>query len=325
MKKVLYLLLIGIFIFSGCNVERESKVETTTTNTKAVIDSDDINIKKVYPLSPIVAINGSIKLTAIVTDGAGEYLQSSIKEPVSVEWTSINPSIATVTSSGTVIGKKEGTAIIKLQAKYKNLVSKTDIIEVKVVALTNDVAEIYLSPDRAYIDVNAQRTFKLTAVDYYGAGTSISPGSVSFEISDKNVVSVAPLVVDSNTSKEITITGLQKGYAFITPIYTLNENSKTIKITGTPLIVQIKDAIQSSKPADSTVDAGNYLSLAVEDSEGKKLLHIAHYDRGSQDLLYSYFNGSWHNETVTTNAGINSKLITSPFNINKGLPIIFRA
>jgi hypothetical protein len=129
-------------------------------------------------------------------------------------------------------------------------------------------------------------------------------------------------VVDSNTSKEITITGLKKGYAFITPIYMLNEDSKTIKITGTPLIIQVKDAIQSSKPADSTVDAGNYLSLAVEDSEGKKLLHIAHYDKGSQDLLYSYFNGSWHSETVTTNAGINSKLINSPFSINKGLPII---
>jgi len=324
MSKKVYLLLMvfAIFFLNGCNVERESKVSTAKTNTKSVVDNDNINIKAVYPINPIVAINGSIKLTAIVTDQADEYLQSSVNNPVTVEWSSIDPDIAEITNDGTVIGKKEGVARIKLQANYKNFTSKAQIVDVQVVGLTNDVAEIFLSPDRAYIDIDANRKFKLTAVDYYGAATSINPGTVTFKISDTKVVSITPDTIDSNTSKEITLKGLEKGYAFITPIYTVTDAGKSIKITGTPLIVQVKDATESSKPSDSTLDGGNHLSLAVEDSEGKKLLHITHYDKTSKSLFYSYFNGSWHTETVATGAGVDSRVVVSPFLTNKNLPIV---
>jgi len=319
---IAFLLLV---IFGGCNLERQSNASTVKNNSKSVVSSDSINIKKVYPFNPIVAINGSIKLTAIVTDAAGEYLQSTITNPVTVTWKSSNPSVATVNQNGTVIGKSEGTATITLRSSYAGFTSKEYSIDVRVVALTNDVAEIYLSPDRAYVDVGADRVFKLTAVDYFGAQTSISPGTVTFEISDSNVASITPESLDSNNTKTITVTGKQKGYVFITPIYTVSDatSGKSIRITGTPLVLQVKDATESSKPQDSSVDAGNYLSVAVQDLEGKKNLHVAQYDQGSDDLMYSFFNGSWRSETVVTNAGKNVRLALSPFDINKGLPFLF--
>lgn len=320
-----FIAFLLLLIFSGCNLERQSNASTIKNNSKSVVSSDSINIRRVYPSSPVVAINGSIKLTAIVTDAAGEYLQSTITNPVTVSWSSSNPAVATVNQNGTVIGKSEGTTVITLRSKYAGFTSKEYATTVRVVSLTNDVAEIYLSPDRAYVDVGAERVFKLTAVDYFGAQTSISPGTVTFEVSDAKVATITPDSLDSNTTKIITVTGKQKGYVFITPIYTVGDTAAgtSIKITGSPLVLQVKDATESSKPQDNTVDAGNYLSMAVEDFEGKKNLHIAHYDQSSNDLMYSFFNGSWRNETVATNAGKVVKLVISPFAVNKGLPFLF--
>ncbi len=325
MKQIHFIIvLLFLLIFSGCNLERESNASTVSSNTQSLVSTDAINIKRVYPANPIVAINGSIKLTAIVTDSAGEYLQSTISNPVTVAWSSSAPGVATVNQNGTVIGKSTGTATITLYASYANFTSKTYSVTVNVVALTNDVAEIYLSPDRAYVDVGAERVFKLTAVDYFGAQTSISPGTVTFEVSDTNVAEITPTQLDSNDSKVITVTGKQKGYAFITPIYTVSDDSvgTMVRITGSPLVLQVKDATESSKPQDDTVDAGNYLSLAVDDFEGKKIVHVAHYDKSSDDLMYSFFNGSWRNETVVTNAGKCARLAISPFEVNKGLPLL---
>lgn len=317
-------MVLLLLIFSGCNLERQSNASSVSTNSKSIVSSDTINIKRVYPSNPIVAINGSIKLTAIVTDSAGEYLQSTIINPVTVSWSSSAPSIATVNQNGTVIGKSTGTATITLQASYADFTSKTYSVTVNVVALTNDVAEVYLSPDRAYVDVGATRVFRLTAVDYFGAQTSLSPGTVSFKISDANVADITPTQLESNDSKVITVTGKQKGYAFITPIYTVKDDTvgTSIMITGSPLVLQVKDVTESSKPQDDTVDAGNYLTMAVDDFEGKKIVHVAHYDKTSNDLMYSFFNGSWRNETVVTSAGKCAKLEISPFDVNKGLPLL---
>lgn len=326
MKQIHFIIvLLFLLIFSGCNLERESNASTINRTTQSsLISADAINIKSVYPANPIVAINGSIKLTAIVTDSAGEYLQSTISNPVTVSWSSSDSSIASVNQNGTVIGKKNGTVTITLQAKYAGQTSKTYTTTVNVVALTNDVAEIYLSPDRAYVDVGAERIFRLTAVDYFGAQTSISPGTVTFEVSDANVAAITPEQLESNDSKVITITGKQKGYAFITPIYTVSDQTAgtSVKITGSPLVLQVKDATESSKPQDDTVDAGNYLSVAVDDFEGKKIVHVAHYDKSSNDLMYSFFNGSWRNETVVTSAGKAARLVISPFEVNEGLPLL---
>ena len=325
MKQIHFIIvLLYLLIFSGCNLERESNASTVSTNTQSsLVSADEINIKRVYPSSPIVAINGSIKLTAIVTDSVGEYLQSTISNPVTVTWSSSAPSIATVNQNGTVIGKATGTTVISLRATYDGYTSDIYRVTVNVVSLTNDVAEIYLSPDRAYVDIGGERNFKLTAVDYYGAQTSISPGTVTFELSDSTVADITPTQLDSNATKVITVTGKQKGYAFITPIYMVDNGEGTaVKITGSPLVLQVKDATESSKPDDDTVDAGNYLSMAVDDFEGKKIVHVAHYDKTSNDLMYSFFNGSWRNETVVTNAGKSAKLVTSPFEVNEGLPLL---
>jgi hypothetical protein len=317
-------LLIMMIVIMGCDLNRPSTGAVSVLGSdKTVTRIGEIAISDVFPKNPIVAVNGSIRLTAIVVDPGGSYLQSTQALPVSVHWSSSDPSVASVNSSGTIFGKKEGITTITLYATYSGATTKEHTQTIQVVNLTNDVAEVYLSPDRAYIDINAERIFSLTAVDYSGAQTSINPGQVSFVLSDTNVASITPDVIDANDTKKVTVTGLAKGYVFITPIYSISneQNSTTVNITGTPLVVQVKDRAESSKPIDNTVDAGRYLSMAVNDIAGKKNIHVLHHDVSDNRLHYSLFNGSWKNETILTGGGEGAKIVLSPFNTNKNLPI----
>jgi hypothetical protein len=319
--KLLSILLL--FIFIACTPGNRPGSSSVANPKNLSVLLGVIGIKDVFPRNPIVAVNGSIRLTAIVVDKTGEYLQSTLSLPVSVDWESSDESIATINSSGTVFGKREGEITISLYARYNGTRTERYTQQLKVVNLTNDVAEIYLSPNRAYVDPNAERSFNLTAVDFFGAQTSLNPGVIRFEVSSDNIVEVTPTVINPADTKKLNVKGLQKGYVFITPIYEVSNdsNNTTIKITGTPLVVQVKDAAESSKPLDQTVDAGRYLSMAVKDIEGKKNIHVLHYDQSDSRLHYSLFNGSWQSETVLTGGGKGAKVILSPFNNNKNLPI----
>ncbi|MCV6608456.1 MAG: hypothetical protein OIF32_09595, partial [Campylobacterales bacterium] len=186
---------------------------------------------------------------------------------------------------------------------------------------------VYLSLNSAYIDIGAERTFRLTAVDQSGAQTSLSEGSVEFTLSNDNItidkqkIDLAP----GGATVEIKTTGKSKGYTFVTPVYNITENNVAVKITGTPLIIQVKDPAESSKPLDQTVDAGNYLSMSLNERDGKKIVHVAQYDETRKSFVYSVFNGTWTHDfsavPLSLEAGDGIKMVLSPFKENENKPI----
>ncbi len=329
MKK-LFLSLVSLALllnFTGClskdRADTNSLSKSTTSGTVG-----EILVKTVFPATPVVTLGGTLKITSVVTDISGNYLESTLSNPVTVSWSSSNKSVVTIDESGTLYGVGEGEATISLYATHGSAKSKTYEVTVQVVNInTVDVAEVYLSLNSAYIDIGATRSFRLTAVDSSGAQTSLSEGSVEFVISndnisiDKETITLAP----GGAPVEITITGNSKGYSFVTPVYNITENGTTVKITGTPLIVQVKDPAESSKPEDQSVDAGKYLSVALNEVDGKKIVHVAHYDQAYESFSYSVFDGSWNHDysalPLYLHSGDGAKMVLSPFSENLNKPI----
>lgn len=325
---LLPLILSAILLsFTGC-LSKERTADGSASRGANSATYGSVVVKSVFPATPVVTLGGTLRLTSVVTDGSGNYLESTISNPVSVTWSSSDTSVITVDERGTLYGKKEGKAIISLVAKQGQAVSETYTVTVNVVNLNVvDVAEVYLSLNSAYIDINAERTFRLTAVDQSGAQTSLSEGSVEFTLSNDNITIDNQKIelAAGGAAVEITITGVSKGYSFVTPIYNITDGDETVKITGTPLVIQVKDPAESSRPSDTTVDAGNYLSMSLNEKDGKKIIHVAHYDKTYKSFSYSVFDGTWTHDysalPLELHGGDGIKMVLSPFEENENRPI----
>jgi hypothetical protein len=296
--------------------------------------SGDILIASIFPRTPIIAEGGSISLTAVVTNGAGLTLESTLAEPVLVKWSSSNAAIASVDEKGGLFGKSLGSAVITAVA-YKGAYMSASYNVVVHVAKRNslDVSELFFNPMQAYIDMDAERVFRLSAVDHAGTATSLSEGQIRLESNNENV-SIAPSEINltsTNAAVEVKIKGLQKGFSFITPYYELgsSDGSEKVKITGTPLVVQVKDSVETSLPSFSGFDGGGDLSIAVaEERGGYKTVYVSHYDKTAKGLLFSDFYTAWAHRTAkggkgtSVDTGRSNGIALSPFDYNRDLPII---
>lgn len=327
MKQVLYLAVLTALMLSGC-IEKERYTDFSGGKDARVVVSDNILIKSVFPRTPMIAQGGSLTLTAVVTDAAGKELESTTANPVTITWKSSNAGVVTVNEKGAIYGAALGSATITAQAQRGSMVSAPVSITVHVTQRNAiDVAEVFFNPMQAYIDLNGQRTFRLSAVDHWGAATSLSEGNIKLEASNENIT-ITPDNINltpTGSAVEVSIVGVQKGFTFVTPVYTLpnKEGTQTVKITGTPLVVQVKDSVETSLP-QTPVDAGNYLSLAVNEVGGYKEVKVVHFDKSANELLYSDFYGTWRHtmSAAVTGAGQGAKMALSPFGVNANLPMI---
>ena len=334
-KRIFSSLILASFLI-GCGGGGSSDGTSTTTNIKR----DKIVIADVFPSSPKVALNGSLKLTpVIINDYTKEIKSSSIDNQIIIEWNSINKNIAIVDANGIVYGKEVGQTVI--EAVSKRLIDGNSTIEdfvqipLKVVNTMGNIAELSLSPTRATIDKNSgAREFDITAIDNSGVLTSLNQGVIEFNISNPqgnaNKIIKEPSTLSSGESK-VAIESINDrvGYVFITPIYR-DKDDVNLTTTGSPLVVQVSDipdATPDDKDPSKNLNAGKYLDLEVDEKNGKKELHVVHYDQKSAQLKYSYFNGTWNSEnirpaTTEANSGTGAKVALSPFDNNYKKPII---
>ena len=327
MKQIFWFAGLLALVLSGC-IEKERYTDFSGDKDARVVISTDILIKSVFPRTPMIAQGGSLTLTAVVTDSAGKELESTPDEPVYVEWKSSDSNIVTINEKGSIYGASLGSAVITAQARRANEYSEPVEITVHVTQRNAiDVAEVFFAPMQAYIDLGGERTFRLSAVDHWGAATSLSEGTVTLEASNENVTLTPESIELTPTGEavEIDIVGVQKGFTFITPVYTLlnKDGTQTVKITGTPLVIQVKDSVETSLP-QTPVSAGHYLSLAVNEVDGLKEVKVIHHDTDANELLYSDFYGSWRHtmSAAVTGAGRGAKMVLSPFEINRNLPMV---
>lgn len=323
MKQLIYLLMLLALV--GC-VDKDN-YNNQDGNRPASLTSSELLVHSVFPRTPMVAKGGSITLSAVVTNGAGVVLTSTINDPVYIEWSSSDPSVATVDERGAVFAKNLGASVITAVAKRGNLQSASYQITINVVNINSvDVAELFFSPPQAFIDLNGVRTFRLSAVDHSGAASALSEGEISFEVSNSNIEITPETITLSagNNAVEVQALGKSKGFVFLTPVYKISKDSgQTVRITGTPLAIQVKDSVETNMPT-SSIDAGRYLSLGIkEDGTGFKGAKVMHYDATQKELLFSDFYGSWTHtlSAAVTGAGKSAKMALSPFDSNLDQPM----
>ena len=335
MKKRIFSSLILASFLIGCGGGGSSG-DSSTTNIKR----DKIVIADIFPSSPKVALNGSLKLTPVImNEYTNEIKSSSINNQIVIYWDSLNKDIATIDANGVIHGKEVGQTVITATAKVvvDGNLTKQDYIQIplKVVNTMGNIAELSLSPTRATIDKNnGVRAFDITAIDNSGVLTSLSQGNIEFNISNPqgnaNKIIKEPSTLNNGENK-VAIESINDrvGYVFITPIYR-DKDDVNLTTTGSPLVVQVSDipdATPDDKDPSKNLNAGKYLDLEVDEKDGKKELHVVHYDEKNAQLKYSYFNGTWNSENIRparteANSGVGAKVVLSPFDNNYKKPII---
>lgn len=128
----------------------------------------------------IRALGFNRKLAVVARDSAGTV----VPDP-SIDWNSLNPSIATVGKDGTVTGKAMGTALIVAIAL--SCPACTDTVAVVV---QQDPAVIELSTTSLALKVGEKRDIKITIKDAGGSAIENEPATWTTDRPD--VVSVSP-------------------------------------------------------------------------------------------------------------------------------------
>lgn len=338
MKKRIFSSLILASFLIGCGGGGGS---SSSEGSSTVVDTKRVVIADVFPSYPKVPLNGNVKLTPVImNEYTNEIRSSSINNQIIVEWKSLNPSIATVDDNGIIYGKSVGQTVIEAISKRVvdgNVSEAEDLvqIQVSVVNTMGNIAEISLSPTRATIDKSSgKKEFYVTAIDNSGVFTSLNQGIIEFNISNpqgnaEKIINTPSSLSSGENKLSIESANDRVGYVFITPVYR-DKDDINLTTTGTPLVVQVSDipkAIPDDKDPAKNLDAGKYLDLEVDEKDGKKELHVVHYDKKAKQLKYSYFNGTWKSENIrpaTTEAdsGVGAKILLSPFENNYKKPII---
>ncbi len=335
-KRIFFGSLILSALLVGCSGGGGGSGSSTTTPKleKSVIISD------IFPSAPTVPIKGTVKLVPVVTNSYKEIMSSSKSNQIIVEWKSLNEKIATIDEYGEVIGVSAGKVMIEATAKIYASSTETyqDIIQIPITVINSvgniagQIAEIYLSPTRGTIDrIAGSRDFRLSAVGIGGEQTSLSLGDINFTMynpqkNPEQIISQPTPLIGTEDKTKVTIGSANNrpGYVFIVPTY--KDKDTNITTNGDPLVIQVQDTPDSIPDNEDSI-AGKYLDIKVHEKDGKKELHIVHYDEFSKQLKYSYFNGTWKNENITpsksnANSGIGAKIVLSPFINNANKPII---
>ncbi|PYP03175.1 MAG: hypothetical protein DMD57_09105, partial [Gemmatimonadetes bacterium] len=155
---------------------------------------------QVSPASANLLVGQALSLTATTRDSAGNPL---IGRPVS--WTSSNPSVATVSSSGQVTGVTQGSATITATSESKSSTAALTVTSVPVAAVA-------VAPATANLTVG--QTVQLTATPKDSAGSALTGRTVTWASSNTAVATVGPSgLVTSKAAGSATITATSEGKA----------------------------------------------------------------------------------------------------------------
>jgi uncharacterized protein YjdB len=154
----------------------------------------------VGPTGQTIRQEGALQLTATTVDQSGATVTGR-----AVTWASLNPSIATVSSTGLVAGVADGTAIIT--ATSEGVTGQVSI----TVSGSPVVATVTVSPSAPFMAVGQQQ--QLTAVAKAGSGTTIGTAVFAWTSSNPAVATVDPAtgLVTTVSAGTATITATAEG------------------------------------------------------------------------------------------------------------------
>jgi uncharacterized protein YjdB len=168
----------------------------------------------VTPATPSVTVGQTVQLTATLRDAAGNALTGR-----TVEWSSGNTAVASVSATGLVTGATAGTATITATSGGKSGTAQLTVTQIPI-------GSIAVAPATASVFVGA--TVQLTATPRDAAGNPLTGRVVSWTTSSAAVASV---------SQSGLVTGVAAGSATITA--TSEGKSGTAQVTVTAAVPQI--------------------------------------------------------------------------------------
>jgi len=202
------------------------------------------------PLDP----GETVDLNATVKDAKGNILADH-----TVVWSSADPQVATVSSSGVVTAVGPGQTVITASSEGKSGEARVSVNRPKEVKPPPAaVASLSLTP--ANPTVTAGQTLKLSAEALDADGKSLPDRPVTWKTSDDAVALVAP---------DGTVTGVARGSATITA--TAEGKAATTRLTVNEATVLVAAVILT--PASRSIKVGETTSwtASARDPRGKEL------------------------------------------------------
>ena len=148
-----------------------------TGSTQVTVLPIPVSTVVISPASAVIDKGGQQQLSATARDAAGNVISG-----VGVTWSSANSNVATVSSSGLVVGVSNGTALISATAGG---VSGSALVTVPPAP----VATVGITPENPVVDKGGQLQLTATARD--AAGTVITGASGTWSSTDAGVATVS--------------------------------------------------------------------------------------------------------------------------------------
>lgn len=169
MKNVQRMLILSIAFFLGC-------VGTDLINEPAVLVPARVLIT---PASAAVEVGGNTNFQAVYYDSLGNQVAGA-----AFQWSSSDPNIATIDANGQASGRQSGQ--VRISARSRGVTSA--LVMLTVVANSNQVARVVVTPDSGRIAVGSTQQFAATARNLSGA--VISGRTFTWRSSNATIASV---------------------------------------------------------------------------------------------------------------------------------------
>ena len=263
---------------------------------KNKLDGESISAPKNISVSPsLVSLNigGSRKINVTITPD---------KTNKNITWRSLNTDVATVSSDGVIVGKKEGTT--KIIASTVNGLDA--YVNVEVVDKIVNVSKIIVEPTSMEINVGEKREFNyvISPVNATNQGVMISSSNDEIiSINDNNIIGV------KEGNAIVTITTVDGDYNAKIDV-TVKGGSKIISATGltvNPSVVNL--SVGSSFELETKVSPSNatYKDVKYQSSNP----NVASINNG---LIYGVSKGKTE-IIVKTHNNITKRVVVNVTNV----------
>lgn len=273
-----------------------ARITASSPDNPAINGSLDVTVSErtvstvvITPRSGFLRLSVPRQLSAQLLDSLSQNVSGRV-----VNWTSLNPTVASVSANGSVTGLSLGSASIT--AQVDNAVDTVSFMVTRI-----PVASIDISPPQASVIQGKTITLSATVTD-----------SVGNEVTDRPLVW---LTSDQNTASVVDgmVTGVSTGTATITA--TVENRSGTARVT----VLQVPvDSIRLVNPADEDFD----INAVAPGNQRQVQLQLLDADGGTvlgRNLLItssspSVANATWNQSsrilTVTATSGVTSGTTT---------------
>ena len=225
---------------TAAGVSGTSQFQSTTVAAASV---------SVSPSAPNVRVGEDVQLTATATDASGNLLTSRVPT-----WSSSNPIVATVSSSGRVTGVSKGTATVTATVDGKSAPASVSVAS----AAPAPVASITVTLNAS--SINAGQSTQAVAVTRDAAGNVVTGRTIAWSSAAPALATVSTSgVVSALAAGSVTIVATSEGVS----------NSATLVITGSTQ--PVASVTLSATSTSMVAGQSQAVSVTLKDASGNTL------------------------------------------------------